>query len=138
LRDRIEDLLPLVEHFIAKVHETNPGHHVHRFSPELFNRLASYAWPGNVRELENIVKRLVIYGLHEVADVDDVVLHAPTMKDSSGPLESAKRNLATLRQFEEEYIAWIIAHCGGNKTRAAEILDIDASTIHRRGKMAGK
>ena len=42
--------------------------------------------------------------------------------------------LATLREVEEEYIAWMIEKCGGNKTRAAEILGIDPSTLHRRSK----
>ncbi len=38
----------------------------------------------------------------------------------------------SLRQLEDDYIAWVILQCGGNKTKAAEILGIDVSTIHRR------
>jgi two-component system response regulator HydG len=43
----------------------------------------------------------------------------------------------TLRQLESEYIAWVVARCGGNKTKAAEILGIDVSTIHRRERERG-
>ena len=42
-----------------------------------------------------------------------------------------------LRRLEAEYIAWMVAHCGGNKTRAAELLGIDVSTIHRRERERG-
>jgi two-component system response regulator HydG len=38
----------------------------------------------------------------------------------------------TIRELDDAYIAWVVARCGGNKTRAAEILGIDVSTIHRR------
>ena len=45
---------------------------------------------------------------------------------------SAQDKLIPLRQLEGEYIAYVVAQCGGNKTKAAEILGIDVSTIHRR------
>jgi len=45
---------------------------------------------------------------------------------------SARETLIPLRQLEADYIAWVVSQCGGNKTRAAEILGIDVSTIHRR------
>ena len=53
---------------------------------------------------------------------------------TGSPLDQARERLATLRELESEYINWVIERCGGNKTRAAEVLGIDPSTIHRRAR----
>jgi two-component system response regulator HydG len=55
----------------------------------------------------------------------------------SSPLTEAKTQLTTLRQLESDYIAWVLQQCQGNKTRAAQILGIDVSTIHRRERERG-
>ena len=61
-------------------------------------------------------------------------LHAALGAPDVHPLAAGRRQeqVVPLRQLEGEYIAWVVAHCGGNKTRAAELLGIDVSTIHRR------
>ncbi len=132
LRERREDIPQLAAHFLARACERNPGALVRRLSPEALGVLARSPWPGNVRELENVLERLVIVVGHEVVGVDDLAAHAPTLVEDATPLEHAKADLLTLRQLERDYIAWVIARCDGNKTRAAEILGIDVSTIHRR------
>jgi two-component system response regulator HydG len=48
------------------------------------------------------------------------------------PVPRAPRDIVPLRRLEDDYIAWVLAQCGGNKTRAAELLEIDVSTIYRR------
>ncbi len=63
----------------------------------------------------------------------DLELNAPGMTASPTPLDHARQRLLPLRQVEDDYIAWVVAQCGGNKTRAAGLLGIDVSTIHRRG-----
>jgi two-component system response regulator HydG len=132
LRDRTEDVPALVDHFLARARRRNPGTRVVRFAPELVRALARHRWPGNVRELENVVERLVIVSAAEEATLEDVERFAPTVVAEDGPLERAKQRMPPLRELESEYIAWVVARCGGNKTRAAEILGIDVSTIHRR------
>jgi two-component system response regulator HydG len=73
----------------------------------------------------------------ETVELADLRLHAPVASNEAHPLAAAQQELWPLRQLEGEYISWVVAHCGGNKTRAAEILGIDVSTIHRREREKG-
>jgi two-component system response regulator HydG len=132
LRERREDIPLLVEHFLAAARERNAGAAVKRFAPAAMAALVQSAWPGNVRELQNVVERLVIVSTRETLEVDELETHAPAIFAESSPLAEARRALMPLKQLEAEYIAWVIARCGGNKTKAAQILGIDVSTIHRK------
>ncbi|MBJ6762543.1 sigma-54-dependent Fis family transcriptional regulator [Myxococcaceae bacterium JPH2] len=138
LRERKEDIPLLVEHFIARSRARNPRSLVAAFSPEVVALLGAQSWPGNVRELENLVERLVVLVPQETVDVDTLRLHAPSAGPESHPLAVAQDELWPLRRLEGEYIAWMVARCGGNKTRAAEVLGIDVSTIHRREREKGE
>jgi len=137
LRERAEDVPMLIEHFLERARARNPGARVRRFTPALVSALAACPWPGNVRELENVVERLVIVANQESVDVPDLDLFAPGVLVRPSPLTEAKTQLTTLRQLESDYIAWVLQQCQGNKTRAAQILGIDVSTIHRRERERG-
>ncbi|MBK7857897.1 MAG: sigma-54-dependent Fis family transcriptional regulator [Archangiaceae bacterium] len=133
LRERAGDIPALVERFFARARERSPSSPVTELAPALVSALAARDWPGNVRELENTVERIVVTGAGPRADVE--TLDAALADGPRGPQFSVERPLLVpLRQLEAEYIAWAISRCGGNKTRAAELLGIDVSTIHRRGK----
>lgn len=131
LRERVEDIPELFAAFVAKCKPTP----LERLAPETLALLERHPWPGNVRELENLVRRLSLLVDHATVTPDDLRTHAPHLflqKGPSTPLDRARTEQPTLRQLESEYIAWVIQKCTGNKTRAAEILGIDVSTIHRR------
>jgi two-component system, NtrC family, response regulator HydG len=130
LRDRCEDVPLLAEHFLAQARARNPASVVQSFEPAALATLARWSWPGNARELENLIERLVIIGFDEIVQAADVKALLPSVGDT--PLDEAKRTMVSLKQLEREYITWVVAQCGGNKTRAAELLGIDVSTIHRR------
>jgi two-component system response regulator HydG len=132
LRERREDIPLLVEHFVAQSRKRNPRARLAGFSPEALAALAAAPWPGNVRELENLVERLAVVTVQETVDLPTLQLHAPGVTVEAHPLSRAQGRLIPLRQLEGEYIAYVVAQCGGNKTKAAEILGIDVSTIHRR------
>jgi two-component system response regulator HydG len=132
LRERLEDVPLLAAHFLERARQRNPGSPVRALSDELVAALSRHDWPGNVRELENLVERLVIVGGREVLDETDLLALAPAMAAQATPLDQAKARLVPLRQLEKDYIGWVIGQCGGNKTKAAEILGIDVSTIHRK------
>ncbi|MET0403951.1 MAG: helix-turn-helix domain-containing protein, partial [Cystobacter sp.] len=137
LRERREDIPLLVEHFLAKSRERNPRARLAGFTPEALAALAAAPWPGNVRELENLVERLAVVTVKEQVDLPTLQAHAPGVPGDAHPLARAQARLVPLRQLEGEYIAFVVAQCGGNKTRAAEILGIDVSTIHRRERERG-
>ncbi|MFN7952807.1 MAG: sigma-54 dependent transcriptional regulator [bacterium] len=132
LRDRRDDVPLLAEHFLTKARERNGWSRVKELAPALLSKLASLDWPGNVRQLENLVEQLVILCPNEVVDLDDAARLDSELFAKRSPVELAKIELRPLRQLEDEYIAWVIERCGGNKKRAAEVLGIDPSTIHRR------
>ncbi|MBA3462789.1 MAG: hypothetical protein H0T46_22725 [Deltaproteobacteria bacterium] len=85
-----------------------------------------------MRELENLIERLVVVGTTVEVGIGELTAIAPGITGNHERFSLPRDKLATLREVEEEYIAWMIERCGGNKTRAAEILGIDPSTLHRR------
>jgi two-component system, NtrC family, response regulator HydG len=131
LRDRADDIPLLVDHFLRQSRRRNPHAVVERLAPALVAALSAHAWPGNVRELENVIERLVVVGAAPELDVADLREIAPALGGGER-FDVARERLLTLRQLEDDYIAWVVARCDGNKTRAAEVLGIDVSTIHRR------
>ena len=134
LRERREDVALLAEHFLKRLRAR--GATVERFSAAALAAMREHPWPGNVRELENFVERVVVFCREptvERSHVVDQLAPAP----ASNPLSPALDLGWSLKQLEAEYIRAVIQACGGNKTRAAEILGIDVSTIHRRERASG-
>ncbi len=132
LRDRPEDIPALIHSFLARAQQRNPHSPVRSLAPEVVGALGRQPWPGNVRELENVIERLVVIGRGEVVGPDDLAMFVSPAAAAAPPVERARRELVPLRQLEGDYIDWVISQCGGNKTRAAEILGVNVSTIHRR------
>jgi two-component system response regulator HydG len=132
LRDRLEDIPLLANRFLEAARARNPHSPVTRLAPELVTALTRYVWPGNVRELENLIERFVVVGTTAEIGLSELTALAPSVHGNQERFSLPRDRLATLREVEEEYIAWAIEKCGGNKTKAAEVLGIDPSTLHRR------
>jgi two-component system response regulator HydG len=130
LRERREDIPLLAEHFVARVRDRVPGSPVQALTPEALRLLEEHSWPGNVRELEHVIEGAVVTG--SAASVGPKDLEASLAVITRHPLDRARRDLVPLRELEQEYINWVLERTGGNKTRAAEILGIDPSTLYRR------
>src|SRR5206468_3275616 len=93
--------------------------------------LIEYQWPGNVRELENALERAII--LAPGSDIDVTLLPERVTQRKSEPLISAHTPPnPTLEAVERAYIMWVLQSEGGNKSRAAEALGIDPSTLYRK------
>jgi two-component system response regulator HydG len=90
-----------------------------------------YDWPGNVRELENALERarVVVSGDRITPDsLPDRVRESPPPKLGSQELTGNP----TMEVVERAYILWVLQSEGGNKSRAAEVLGIDPSTLYRK------
>jgi two-component system response regulator HydG len=131
LRERREDVPLLVDHFLWRSRAQAPASPVTGFQPAALKLLMEHGWPGNVRELEKLVDRWVITGQQTEIGPGEV---KSALGEWDDPLEGARRELLPLAVLEQRYIAWVMDRVGGNKTRAAQILQIDPSTIYRRGK----
>jgi two-component system response regulator AtoC len=123
LRERREDIPLLVDHFLGHFREAL-GKPLLGMSDEALERLVGYAWPGNVRELENVIERAVILAGGDrlcVRDLPENVAHpAP---DASG--ETRDLSLKQVRRVAEaETIRRALRATGGNRTRAARLLQI--------------
>ena len=125
LRERKSDIPLLIEKFLRK-YGVEYKDRLLRITPEALQILERYNWPGNIRELENIIQRMVIMsdGTIEVKDVPDFLKFQIDFPDT---------DFLSLREMEKEYVQRVLNHTQGNKTKAAEILQIDRKTL--RGKL---
>jgi two-component system response regulator AtoC len=125
LRDRKEDIPILLEHFLAR-NNARFGITIRGFEPEAKRLLLEYAWPGNVRELENTVERAMVLAERDTLFVEDLPERLREARDPvkmqlmSGELSIKK----TARAIEEILIRRALVKTGGNRTRAAEVLEI--------------
>ena len=127
LRDRKEDIPPLVDHFVRKF-SLQMNKKITRVQPSAMYQLQQYAWPGNVRELENAVERAMVVAQEPELREQDFIL-----KSRNGNAPEGK----TLDDIERSHILRVLEECGGNQTRAAEMLDIDRVTLHNKLKKYG-
>ena len=123
LRERRSDIEPLADRFLRRFRKQY-GRDV-RLSPGAVRALGEYTWPGNVRQLEHLLERLVILGSTATIDVTAV-------RESLQHLEPRKKAVQSLADAEEEQIRKVLAATGGNKTRAAQILNIERKTLYRK------
>lgn len=130
LRDRREDIPLLAESFLQRGAQLR-GDEPKRLSDEAAEALLAYTWPGNVRELENALERAVILTLGSTIAAS--ALPERVTEERSEPLVADRVTAnPTLDVIEKAYILWVLQSEQGNKTRAAEVLGIDPSTLHRK------
>jgi transcriptional regulator with PAS, ATPase and Fis domain len=127
LRERPEDLAPLVAHFLNK-HGQRLGRSRCTVAPEVMERLGRHSWPGNVRELENVIERALVLGRGDVIRIGDLpepLLGPVVNKDASGEVR-------LLAEVEKEQIVKALHSARGNKTAAARLLGLDRKTLYRK------
>ena len=140
LRERPDDVPALVEHFLAKHRRLRPEAPLRGISPEALELLRSHRWPGNVRELEHAIERAVVLAdgpLLGEADLPDDVREGPkpaTPAPRPGADLSVKR---AFRILEEQLIRDALERTGGNRTRAAELLDLSYRALLYKVKEYG-
>jgi DNA-binding NtrC family response regulator len=130
LRERRDDLLLLIESFLQQL-GVEAGTDPKALASEALDAVMVYEWPGNVRELENALEHATV--LSRGSLIEAASLPERITKRRKEPLvaERSYRN-PTLEVIERAYIMWVLQAEGGNKTRAAEVLGIDPSTLYRK------
>ncbi len=130
LRERRDDIPLLAEHFLKRASD-QAGEESKRLDTSAIDAMQVYDWPGNVRELENALERAVILTRGPVIEAS--ALPERVTERKAQPLVAAATPVnPTLEAIERAYIMWILQAEGGNKTRAADILGIDPSTLYRK------
>ena len=127
LRERREDIPLLAEHFVHKF-ALAMNKHITRISPSAIQQLQQQPWMGNVRELENAVERAMVVAQEPEVREQDFIFKQP------GPATPAGRSLD---EVERLHILRVLEECGGNQSRAADVLDIDRVTLHHKLKRYG-
>lgn len=128
LRQRIDDIPLLVEHFLKR---SAGNAEAKGITTEALDILGRYDWPGNVRELENVIARAVILnetGEIRPQDLPEKVVRGPTRR---GSLVIDTPSM-TLEELEREYILKVLHFTSWQKKRTSEILGINPSTLYRK------
>jgi transcriptional regulator with GAF, ATPase, and Fis domain len=146
LRERMEDLLPLAEHLLARAPH-NQG--VCRIAPDVARIFKSYHWPGNVRELNNVVERAIPFSDGPEITIDALpdalrtghtgrhpkMISTASAVPSELPFKDAKDQL--VEAFERKYLLDLLERHQGNVSKAARAADMDRKSITRLMKKHG-
>ncbi|HXI00118.1 MAG TPA: sigma-54 dependent transcriptional regulator [Sphingobacteriaceae bacterium] len=143
LRDRGKDIMIFAENFLASAnHELN--RHVEGFSDEVMECFVTYNWPGNIRELKNVIRRATLLSDGNYVQIKALPLEISNFSKTSGfesyveqslPPNENRRDLKNAAlEAEYETILQVLKEVKFNKTKAAQILNIDRKTLYNKMK----
>ena len=137
LRERREDIQPLVKHFTSHFNGEF-GRHVREIAPEAQAMLTAYAWPGNVRELRNVIERAVLLtdgatiGLRELPPEVTAPMAGPAASAAALPSDGVK-----LDEVERRLLVQALDRAHGNQSHAAALLGLSRHQVRTRMKRHG-
>lgn len=129
LRQRPEDIAPLVDHFIGTMAGRYPR--IRGADSVFMQVLTGYTWPGNARQLRNVVERALVVSSGPLLTVADLPHELRPKKPGPAVMEVTIGG-CSLQEMEREMITRTIEFAGGNKTKAAEMLGISLRTLYNR------
>jgi DNA-binding NtrC family response regulator len=129
LRQRPEDIEPLVDHFIRIL--GGRYRHVRSADRSFLDPLKAYSWPGNARQLRNVIERALVVSSGPLLTVVDLPHELRPNKPGPAVMEVTIGG-CSLQDIEREMITRTIEFAGGNKTKAAEMLGISLRTLYNR------
>jgi DNA-binding NtrC family response regulator len=130
LRDRVDDIPVLVEHFLKEI--SSSKHTAPRkVSPEVMRRFTSYRWPGNVRELRNTLESMMVLAEGEIMTERDLPERITEASQSPTTAKEVPTGV-TMEELEKLAIVKALDQCGGNRTHAANRLGISVRTLQRK------
>ncbi len=142
LRERKEDIFPLLEFFLGKYSALN-GLQNRVFTKDALEAIQQYSWPGNVRELENAVERAVILcdetgeiNVEDLPDMGHSLIAKPSNEVDRLFLQSnhSQNPTMTVDELVKKYIRMVLEKNNGMKDKTASELDIDRKTLYRKLK----
>ncbi len=128
LRERKEDIEPLVAFFVNKVSRTY-SKEIKGISKEALRKLSRYEWPGNVRELENVIERAVVLCRSNIIETVDMPLEVET--------QEPKYDTEKLSSMERKHIKTVLEKTGWNLSETAKRLGIHRNTLRLKMKEYG-
>ncbi len=131
LRDRGDDILLLIEHFLVIYADEN-NFSPPRLSSEVFTILKNYSWPGNIRELRNFCENLVVLKRGDEITPYDLDPRFTTQVDNrEGTVEFTDHTLS-VEENEKRLLRNALVRAKGNRTKAADLMGISRRTLHRK------
>ncbi|MBN1902036.1 sigma-54-dependent Fis family transcriptional regulator [Candidatus Sumerlaeota bacterium] len=134
LRERKDDILPMARYFIKKLAKNLKIANL-RLDASTLDILQEYTWPGNIRQLENALERAAVVCRNGVILPENLPANISRYSDPTQGIYSLE---SSLEQVERQHIKNILAHTGGNRTKAAQVLGISAATLWRKMKEMGE
>lgn len=134
LRDRLEDILPLANHFLKK-YSLKHFAKEKQFSSDVYKYLTSHSWWGNVRELENTIERAVVLSVSDVIavkDLEDRRTRTPSIPKTFENLCQKDGRLLSLDEICQQYIEYALKVNHGAREKTAKDLGIDRKTLYRK------
>ncbi|HOT29963.1 MAG TPA: sigma-54 dependent transcriptional regulator [Candidatus Ozemobacteraceae bacterium] len=131
LRDRMEDLAPLVGFFLGEFTKKYNKAGL-AMSDEAMRVLSSYEWPGNIRELKNVIERSIVLSRGQVIEPEDFPEKLRQQSPSFGDHQMREEQIMTLEEMERMYVRKVLEYTGGNKLQAARLLNIDPKTLRTK------
>lgn len=144
MRERPEDIAPLVRHFIGRFAKSS-GLPVRKIGEDAIATLQASSWPGNVRQLKNVIEQIMILESGDrsgiiTADMipSDAGASSSVMTGKSEQTEIMTLSLRDARErFEKEYLEAQVNRFGGNISRTASFVGMERSALHRKLKSLG-
>jgi DNA-binding NtrC family response regulator len=133
LRERLDDLPVLCEHFLEKFRKLH-GRDVQALSREAMRQLQRHRWPGNVRELENVIERGVLLTKSPEIDVEALPENLRLAAEPEVSTDTAFPPNLTLEEIEKLAVIQALRHTGGNKLEAAQMLGVYRPTLYSKIK----
>ncbi|MCP4450240.1 MAG: sigma-54-dependent Fis family transcriptional regulator [Planctomycetes bacterium] len=128
LRERVEDIPLLVNHFIEK-YNTELGKQCQGVTEEGMRMLMGHEWKGNIRELENVIERSIIFSEEDLIDVKNLGLLSPYVDAVDGADDNLQN---TLKAFEKQHILRVLKKHSYDKTQASRALGVGLSSLYRK------
>ncbi len=126
LRERVKDIAPLVQHFVAQF-SSAINKRTLKIEEGFLAKLESYPWPGNVRELKNIIERAVILSNDDVLSIDLLPYEIQHQSTHSKSLSAF-----SMESIEKLHIQKVLNYTKGNKAETARLLEIGIATLYRK------